>query len=960
MEIQPRPSMTPYTGVSKNFRIQSPVANVRKSLFKGVTSPGAPVGGKTPYLSRLERKFNNYDPDREPVKTFLRIRPGPNRNLLTSLPTSYLDLVNDHEVIMTPPTDSTAYKARCGIQERFKFTKVFNEDTTQNDFFLETARPLISQVMNGENALIFAYGVSNSGKTYTIQGSRENPGLLPRTLELMLNSIQGKQSTDTLRPARYCEIESCQSSEEFQSNQFSSAQAQLEESFDKIECDPEYEYAVWVSYAEIYNEKVYDLLDPGLVNDSKRKFLTLKKDRKTGYKYIPGLRELKVNSVEDGYQILNQGQNNRTVFSTLLNAVSSRSHSIFTIKLIRIPKNAMTEDLKIKYSSVSRISLVDLAGAERSKLTNNTGERLKEANNINKSLMVLGQCLESLRHNQTREHKEVVPFRQSKLTEIFQSSFTGEAKAVMLVNVNPYETSFAETSHVLKFAAVAMDITTVKRTVQKLKISKLLEMESDLETPTKPSKRASFDSDFVSEEDDEVEYESEEEDVYIADMVKKYEDILHEIRDKWLDAESRCANMEAEIREELTNEFAERVKRLESMFSSRLTNENEMNEFKTEKKIDILSRNQTHVEFLAAGNDQDDEEKVIQLCHELDQQKAILIAQENNIRELEFDLAASHGLVAAEKSQKMVLYEKLQDLEESIPTEVDHAVQEALAKQSKEYSQKYAQLQASFNKLQMEYTEVENHLKEIVCENLELKKEFDKDKAYLEHKNTKLLEIASTSIHQQDKVSTEEARPPQVTPTKPKPNAFMHTTPDSKANNTTAPSTAVLSKSEVKSGFLKKYLWGKKKLAYDSYEAVSVDPASEDTTVVKGPIIKSPTGGVQVVFTDIETYHGDEAESSASPAVQALRMQNEKTPLSPFIKKARGLFRKTPSTSVTTTNHDDIFGDNTQLKKKTRKLRSKKVVTEQEINNNVLSIEQDSRTPMKSRLRQRNDIKLDY
>ncbi|ORX92369.1 kinesin-domain-containing protein, partial [Basidiobolus meristosporus CBS 931.73] len=584
----------------KKFRIQSPVGNVRKSLFKGVVSPGAPTGGKTPYLSRLERKFNSYDPDREPVKTFLRIRPGPNRNLLSSLPNNYLELINDTEVLMSPPADSNAYKARSGIQERFKFTKVFNEETTQNDFFLETARPLISQVMNGENALIFAYGVSNSGKTYTIQGSRENPGLLPRTLELMLNSIHGHQSSDLLKPTRYCEVEAYRSSDDLNltTDELADAHSKLDEAFDKVDCDPDYEYAVWVSYAEIYNEKVYDLLDPGMINDSKRNFLTLKKDRKTGYKYIGGLREMKVNSVEDGYRILSQGQNNRTVFSTLLNAVSSRSHSIFTIKLIRVPKDAMTVDLKVKYSTVSRISLVDLAGAERSKLTQNTGERLKEANNINKSLMVLGQCLESLRHNQTREHKEVVPFRQSKLTEIFQSSFVGEAKAVMLVNVNPYETSFAETSHVLKFAAVAMDITTVKRTVQKVKIPKFHEIESDLDTPTKPSKRASFDSDFVSEEDEGV--ESEEEDVYVADMVSKYEHVLFEIRDKWLDAESRCANMEAEIREELTNEFAERMKSLEAMYISRLTSENEMNEFKTEKKIDILSRNQTHMELMAA------------------------------------------------------------------------------------------------------------------------------------------------------------------------------------------------------------------------------------------------------------------------------------------------------------------------------------------------------------------------
>ncbi|KAK9764029.1 hypothetical protein K7432_008827 [Basidiobolus ranarum] len=292
-------------------------------------------------------------------------------------------------------------------------------------------------------------------------------------------------------------------------------------------------------------------------------------------------------------------------------------------------------------------------------------------------------------------------------------------------------------------------------------------------------------------------------------------------------------------------------------------------------------------------------------------------------------------------------------------SEVQYSVQEALAKQAEEYSGKWEQLQAAYNSLQVKHAQVEKYVEEMIGENSELKKGFLKDKAYLEHKNSRLLEIAS--LCQKETGSTDEERTIQVTPGKPKSSAFMHTTPESQMYTNPAPSSTMLSKSEVaKSGFLKKYLWGKKKLAYNSYEAVSVDPESESTTVVKGPIIKSPTGGVQVVFNDIATHRNIESEPATSPAIQALRAQHEKTPLSPFIKKARDLFRKTPAKSIVTTSDDNIFDSDSQSKKKIKKLRSKKAVTEQEISSNIQSIEKDSRTPIKSRLRQRNGPKPAY
>lgn len=130
--------------------------------------------------------------------------------------------------------------------------------------------------------------------------------------------------------------------------------------------------------------------------------------------------------------LVTSGQSNRSTFATLSNGASSRSHSVFTLKINKIHKSFDQSDMKL--ATTCRFSIVDLAGSERVVNTGTSGERLKEAGNINKSLMVLGQCMETLRKNQEDSIKgkrpSIVPFRHSKLTELFQSFFTGDGTAV--------------------------------------------------------------------------------------------------------------------------------------------------------------------------------------------------------------------------------------------------------------------------------------------------------------------------------------------------------------------------------------------------------------------------------------------------------------------------------------------------------------------------------------------------
>lgn len=236
--------------------------------------------------------------------------------------------------------------------------------------------------------------------------------------------------------------------------------------------DKNYEYSLWLSYAEVYNEKAYDLLAPSSsgagLNDSTSRIprstgssaaLTLSRralavkpsppsdgadsDLPAG-KYVAGLRHVRVRSAAEAKALVRLGQLHRQVFGTLANSQSSRSHGLVTLKLLRSHRGE-ADDMQAVQSA--RLTLVDLAGSERTKHTHTSGDRLKEAGSINKSLMVLGQCLETLRANQrriaqslgqsgrqdTRDAKraqQVVPFRHSKLTEVLMDYFVGDGRVV--------------------------------------------------------------------------------------------------------------------------------------------------------------------------------------------------------------------------------------------------------------------------------------------------------------------------------------------------------------------------------------------------------------------------------------------------------------------------------------------------------------------------------------------------
>ncbi|XP_019942794.1 kinesin-like protein KIF20A isoform X2 [Paralichthys olivaceus] len=371
---------------------------------------------------------------------------------------------------------------------KFSFSQIFGPETTQAELFEDTVKSQMSDFLDGKNALIFSYGVTNAGKTFTIQGTPKDPGILPRVLDATFHHIGGDQYEDMdLKPylrndAQYLDPDQVKQERSTKAAIFASV---------KDECDPHRasggsvclpsastshsssslsynqtvlaskpaeagssQFALWVAFFEIYNECVYDLLQPSLCSKSKKRAALRVCDDGAGNAYVKDLRWINIQNLGEANKLLQFGNKNRSAAATKLNQSSSRSHSIFTMKLLQIDGDAVKR--------ISEFSLCDLAGSERCNKTKTFGERLKEAGNINNSLLILGKCITALRNNQADRMKSSnIPFRESKLTKLFQAVFCGKGRSSMIVNINQCASTYDETLHVMKFSAVAKQVVQV-------------------------------------------------------------------------------------------------------------------------------------------------------------------------------------------------------------------------------------------------------------------------------------------------------------------------------------------------------------------------------------------------------------------------------------------------------------------------------------------------------------------
>ncbi|XP_056667843.1 kinesin-like protein KIFC3 isoform X6 [Monodelphis domestica] len=287
--------------------------------------------------------------------------------------------------------DAVIHLLHKGKPVSFELDKVFPPQSTQQDVFQEV-QDLITSCIDGYNVCIFAYGQTGAGKTYTMEGTVENPGINQRALQLLFSEVQEKAS--------------------------------------------DWEYAITVSVAEIYNEALRDLL----AKEPQEKLEIKLCPDGSGQLYVPGLTEFRVQSVDDINKVFEFGHTNRTTEYTNLNEHSSRSHALVIITV-------RGTDYSTGLRTTGKLNLVDLAGSERVGKSGAEGNRLREAQYINKSLSALGDVISALRSRQGH-----VPFRNSKLTYLLQDSLSGDSKTLMLVQVSPVEKNTSETLCSLKFA----------------------------------------------------------------------------------------------------------------------------------------------------------------------------------------------------------------------------------------------------------------------------------------------------------------------------------------------------------------------------------------------------------------------------------------------------------------------------------------------------------------------------
>ncbi|XP_072113322.1 kinesin-like protein KIF20A [Mobula birostris] len=453
------------------------------------------------------------------LKVYLRVRPFLNVELANNESQDCVIIKDSETVVLAAPKHSSTLKnSERGIGQAvhtFTFSQIFGQETSQTEFFNSTVKDLVKQYLQGQNSLVFTYGVTNAGKTYTIQGTGKDGGILPRSLAMLFDHIKGRQyesmdlkphvcddvlkldskqiqQEETMKPAIFSPLREEMEYQLFRTTCNKNVHKDLAQSgsitlADHIPSDQLAKYSevitgaseislvdqkqrrfsVWVSFCEIYNEYVYDLLDPMPTSrNQKRQNLRVCEDQK-GNSYVKDLKWINVTSSDEALKVLKIGNKNRSLASTKINHQSSRSHSIFSIRLMEIIVGE-----KSRVFRTSDLCLCDLAGLERSGKAQTFGNRLKEAGNINNSLLILGKCISALRKKQQNKLKQIiVPFRESKLTRLFQAFFCGKGKACMIININQCASMYDETLHVMKFAAIAKQIIQIIHPKLKLQLA---------------------------------------------------------------------------------------------------------------------------------------------------------------------------------------------------------------------------------------------------------------------------------------------------------------------------------------------------------------------------------------------------------------------------------------------------------------------------------------------------------
>ncbi|TFK43113.1 kinesin-like protein [Crucibulum laeve] len=357
------------------------------------------------------------------IKVVVRCRPLNSRELARGA--KPLIRMQGNQTFIDPPETGSAQDSKRATERKtmaFSFDKSYwsagprDEPgyCSQQTLYDDLGKELLDHGFSGFNACILAYGQTGSGKSYSMMGYGPDKGIIPLTCLELFDRVESKRALD-----------------------------------------PNLSFTVEVSYIEIYNEKVRDLLNPKNTGN-----LRVREHPSLG-PYVEDLSKLVVGNYDEMMTLMDEGNKARTVAATNMNETSSRSHAVFTL-LLTMKRHDV--DTNLDTEKVSRISLVDLAGSERANSTGATGQRLKEGANINKSLTTLGKVISALAMASQSDGKkgkkgkadEFVPYRDSVLTWLLKDSLGGNSKTAMIAAISPAD--YEETLSTLRYADQAKKI----------------------------------------------------------------------------------------------------------------------------------------------------------------------------------------------------------------------------------------------------------------------------------------------------------------------------------------------------------------------------------------------------------------------------------------------------------------------------------------------------------------------
>ncbi|XP_031234518.1 kinesin-like protein KIF14 [Mastomys coucha] len=429
----PPPPKSPTLSTLRN-RIASPkprpksslLANKRESSQEGALPPEE--------QSTVQNSFAEPDSlnvEHSQVTVAVRVRPFSKREKTENA--SQVVFTNGEEITVEHPDMKKIYSFIYDVSF-WSFDECHPGYASQTTVYETLAAPLLERAFEGYNTCLFAYGQTGSGKSYTMMGLNEEPGIIPRFCEDLFAQIAKKQTSEV-------------------------------------------SYHLEMSFFEVYNEKIHDLVCKG--ESGQRKQPLRVREHPVSGPYVEGLSMNIVSSYSDIQSWLELGNKQRATAATGMNDKSSRSHSVFTLVMTQT-KTEFVEGEEHDHRITSRINLIDLAGSERCSTAHLSGERLKEGVSINKSLLTLGKVISAL-SEQAHGKRAFIPYRESTLTWLLKESLGGNSKTAMIATISPAASNIEETLSTLRYATQARLIVNIAKVNEDMNAKLIRELKAEIE-----------------------------------------------------------------------------------------------------------------------------------------------------------------------------------------------------------------------------------------------------------------------------------------------------------------------------------------------------------------------------------------------------------------------------------------------------------------------------------------------